>query len=174
MKKLLLVAAVVLTWIAGVAHARDKLPVEFNELPISIQREVTGTRVACREQAVGGGGEPSWPMAGITAFYLDNTPAILVDDRNVCDGYYKGGNCHTWGCDVRVYRHSAKGWDKILDEPVSVFILNVDNENNTFNHAIFGFPGKYTDKCGPQWKNCEYIVSWKNGKWHWQKLGGAR
>jgi hypothetical protein len=60
---------------------------------------------------------------------LDHNPAILVDDQHVCYTSSHGANCHTWGCDVRVYRQTVRGWEKILDEPVEQLFLSTSNNS---------------------------------------------
>jgi hypothetical protein len=170
MKKVLAVAC--LAALTTGAQAQDKLPTEFYELPLFIQREVRGIRASCAEMMKESGVQESepWPMAGINAFYLDRTPAILIDDRHVCNNVYKGANCHTWGCDVRIYRQTTKDWEKILDEPVGQLFLSTSN-NSVFILAALSFTGKYEEKCGrPRVEHCDYLLSRKNGKWNWQKL----
>ena len=169
MKKLFAVAC--LAALTTGAQAQNKLPTEFYELPLFLQREVKGIRAACAEKMkmMGEVKSEPWPMAGIRAFYLDRTPAILIDDEGVCQGAYKEANCHTWGCDVRVYRRTTRDWEKILDEPINGIFLSTENDG-TFILAALAFPGKHEEKCGKQRIACDYLLSWRGGRWHWQKL----
>lgn len=167
MRKLFAVAC--LTALTTGAQAQNKLPGEFNELPMFIQREVKGIRARCSDAEV-------WPMAGISTFWLDGphwSAAILVDDQHVCRSANHGENCHTWGCDVRVYRQTGKSWEKILDEPAGGLFLSTEYDGR-FILAALSFTYKYEEKCGEgsmsSGHGCDFLLTWGSGKWHWQKL----
>ena len=176
MNKFAIATVVALTLSVTTVQAQS-LPTEFEDLPLFLRREVTSIRTACSENA---GPEqtsaPRWPMSGFHAFYLDQSQALLVDDRHVCGDFIKAGNCHTFGCDVRVYRRTATGWEKILDEPVSQLLLNIGgDDHDRFKLAVMLFTRKHLKMCGNSWTgDCVYSVTWNGGKWHWKKLGEGR
>jgi hypothetical protein len=179
MTKFATIAAVFLGG-TSVALGQPKLPESFDELPKIVRDNVDETRAACREQYVGEENEPwkepSHPTKGITAFYLGGSPAVLVDNHQVCgsDVAIKGANCHTWGCDLVIYRKVNGGWKKVLDEPVHDHVLNV-NHDQQFVHVVMVFTHKYTEKCGNKWDGvCTYLMKWKDGKFSWQNLGGGK
>jgi hypothetical protein len=99
----------------------------------------------------------------------------ISDDRHVCNTQTKGGNCHTWGCDVRIYRvkysrRTGPEWVKIFDEPIANLFLSTSTKNE-FILAALSSVGKH-DLCGRNYEigHCDYLLSWKNEKWVWQRL----
>jgi hypothetical protein len=182
MKKTLLASVAALSMLSASSAQADppKLPENFDELPKIVRDNVNETRDACREQYVGEEKEPwkapSYPMKGIDAFYLGGLPAVLVDNWKVCGGdvYIKGANCHTWGCDLVIYRKINNVWKKVLDEPIIGLVLNVNDEQQ-FVHAVVHFTRKYREKCGDKWDgNCTYLIKWKDNEFSWQNLGGGK
>ena len=160
-----------------ISTARSEVITSFNELPAFVKKEVNDTRQACKE--ADDKKEGFWDeMQGIHTFYLsgDKSISILVDDRHICNGFYKPGNCHTWGCDVKIYRHmkylrrSGPEWAKIFDEPISNLFLSVSTKNE-FILAALSIVGKH-DLCGQNYEIgwCDYLLTWKNDKWVWQRL----
>ena len=171
-------AALALAFTSTAVFATPKLPDEFEELPKIIQDDLNKTRSLCREQYFDE--DRQWkepdPMNGTEAFYLGSVPAVLVNDKYVCgnDIRIKGADCHTWGCNVKIYGQVNGGWRKLLDEPVGQFIFNVNNDRRLI-HLVFLFTQKYTEKCGNSWTaDCTYLARWQHGKFTWQNLGGGR
>ncbi len=111
------IGIVALLMLAGITAVKAQQPeMTFDRLPQIIQKEVKGVRAKCtemRRQIKGREKESYEGMSGIKSFYLgsDKNVSILVEDLNVCNQYniLKGANCHTQGCDVRIYRPNASG-----------------------------------------------------------------
>jgi hypothetical protein len=148
----------------------------FAALPSFVQREANEIRDACMK--VEETSKSFWDeMQGIHSFYLpgDKSISILVDDRHVCNTQTKGGNCHTWGCDVRIYRakyshRTGTEWVKVFDEVTVDLFLSISTRNE-FILAGLSIVGKH-DRCGRNYDigHCEFLLFWKNEKWVWQRL----
>ena len=145
----------------------------FSQLPAIVQKHVKDVRQSCKE--MGDDKSTDDEMQGIRTFYLtgERKAAVLVANRNVCSGVYRGANCDTYGCDLLVFASDSNGqWTKIFDEPVTgQYFLSISAKSE-FILAALSVTGKYSKLCGGTGKSsyCDFLLFWKQGRWVWQKL----
>lgn len=145
----------------------------FNQLPAVVLKHVKEVRQSCKKL---NDSESIYDeMQGIRTFYLtgERTIAVLVDNRNVCSGIYKGANCHTYGCNMLVFANTPNDqWSKILDEPVTGQLFLSISVKSEFILAALSVTGKYSKLCGGTGQSpyCDYLLFWKQGRWTWQRL----
>lgn len=145
----------------------------FDQLPALVVTHVKEVRQSCKK--MNDSDIANVEMQGIHTFYLtgERRMAILIDNRNLCSGSYKGANCHTYGCDVLVFVNVSRDqWTKIFDEPVVGQMFLSTSVKSEFLLAAMSITGKYSKLCGSSVKSsyCDYLLFWKQGRWVWQKL----
>jgi len=96
------------------------------------------------------GDAPEFALQGVQSFLLpdEDRIAILVDDRNLCSGSYKGANCHAYGCDVRIYAKDSSGLRSrtIVDKPIAGQIFTSISVKHAFTLAAFYVSGELAEQ----------------------------
>ena len=149
--------------------------VQLKDLPPAIANEVTDIRKSCGEVDPEGNKETFDDMQGVYRVRLGNDRnwSYIIDNRFVCNTPIKGANCHTYGCDVRIYRQNARGGlDKVFDHPISGTMFVSISTNNTLNMAAFHVTPKYSALCHgkPNMPECDYLLRWSNGRFMYQRI----
>jgi hypothetical protein len=149
---------------------------EFRELPKEVRDHALRIRDACREvipEATRDG------MQGIWVLDLkgDGSRDIIIDNEGLCGTHLAGVNCSNRGCDMMIYKESAKNqWRKIFQEHLYEKHLVIDWDHMRLQMLIASiYAGD--PRCKPlrdvfytSGKSCNLIVTYKNMRWNWSLI----
>jgi hypothetical protein len=128
-KKMFLIAAALTSPMTGGVHAQDHDSSSIlRSLPSEVQKEIDDIRMACREHLVNANESQTRISSGdegLEVFTVSGVQAVMIDERELCDGCFKGANCTNRGSyGVTIYLRSGKAWRKALSTEAtgSVFL----------------------------------------------------
>lgn len=145
-------------------------------LPSEIVRWVQDVQ----QQCIVNGGDLLRPTFGQGVVFTDiddNGGAdILIDARDLCGEWIKGGNCSNRGCDLKIWRQSAPNvWTKVFDEHLHRNFLSFDEARRLRLMVVSIHAGDRRCKPSPgrdysSGEKCDLIVSFQGGRWVWKKI----
>jgi hypothetical protein len=147
----------------------------FNRLPTTIKRHVREIRTLCKD--LNEAFKVYSPMFGIDAIHLGRSPAIMVDNRNLCNDHMPGANCSNRGCDLIIWKQTPrKRWRKVFEEHLHRNFVSLDRNNNRLQLIVASvYAGR--PECEPQpnksytsGESCDVLIRYRNGKWRWQRV----
>jgi len=156
----------------------------YSALPQEVRDSVEKARNACSEMR-GDGGQYQrqlGDLAGIQIVDLngDKSDDIVVDYWEVCGGPMTGAVCSNRACGFEIYKQTGNGkWRKIFDESLYGRYLVIDGVERGSNRLqlLIATLGAGDSRCQPDPKksydsgqSCNLFVTYKNGKWNWQKI----
>jgi hypothetical protein len=116
-------------------------------------------------------------MQGIQILSLtgDSSRDIVVDNKDLCGQRIPGANCSNRGCDMTIYKEVSKGhWRKMFNEHLYDKFLAIDWDTMRFQLMVAsiyaGDPRCQPHKDYTSGRSCNLIVTFKNGRWIWQKI----
>ena len=178
-----LLATVAACMISSGAAALAAYERGYTGLPQEVRDSVEKARNACSERREDGGEYQrqlgDWAGIQIVDLNGDKSNDIVVDYSEVCGGRMTEAVCSNRSCGFEIYKQIGNGkWRKIFDEDLYSYHLVIDGEreSNRFQLLIAtiwaGDP-----RCDPDQKKhydsgqaCNLFVTYKNGKWKWQKI----
>jgi hypothetical protein len=167
----------------GVAQEQDEKT--FDALPKEIRAHIGEIRQRCKETMADANFSKELDatslLRGTQELNLsDGSKIIVVDNEEICGNPIPAGNCSNRGCDLLIYKKTDRSnYRKIFDEHLHGKYIAVDYSN--YKHPRFQLlvasiyagdkrckpePGKdYTSGM-----SCNLIVTYRNGRWVWQKI----
>ena len=180
LKKVLIAAAACAISTSAAAFPTDQqgLPI-YSKLPKEVRDTAASVRASCKEAFHDE--EPpkfdEWQGIHIVDLKGDGSDDIVVDHEHLCDSRMAGFNCSNRACELEIYKQVGKGkWRKVFSEDLYDKHLVIDWETNRLQMMIasifYGDPRCQPDpkKEYTSGKSCNLIVTYRNGKWNWQKI----
>jgi hypothetical protein len=183
MKKILLAtvaACMISSGAAAFPTDQRGLPV-YNALPQEVRDSVEKARNACSEMRDDGGEYQrklgDWAGIQIVDLSGDKSDDIVVDYSEVCGGPMTGAVCSNRACGFEIYKQISNGkWRKIFDESLYGRYLVIDWGTNRLQLMVAtiyaGDPRCQPDpkKSYSSGQSCNLFVTYKGGRWNWQKI----
>lgn len=148
----------------------------YEYLPAAVKTYVEGVRNSCRDYDPAG--IPANTMAGIRPISLaGRTPALLIENENLCSDHYSGANCSNRGCDVVVMTEGDGGWKEIFHEHLYDDTLDIGPDERLKSITATVYAGDPHCGAGSNAKpmssdSCGVIIRYDNKDWVWQKVPG--
>ena len=191
MKITLTIATALMTGAYALSSGAQEAASLLGSLPAEVQKDIGDIRARCRvhlvnadETRVSSGDE------GLEVFTVSGVQAVMIDERELCDGCFKGANCSNRGSyDVTIYLRSGKAWRKALStEATGSVFLSTDRVKDpaAFKALVLNVFGGNKDcptrdiplgRVGkerlflPAWKqSCAAVVKWNGTKFTYKPL----
>jgi len=165
----------------------------LQSLPAKVQKEIEDVRTYCRKHLVNANESQTRVFSGdegLEVFTVSGVQAVMIDERELCDGCFKGANCSNRGSyDVTIYLRSGKAWRKALStEATGSVFLSTDRVKDpaAFKALVLNVFGGNKDcptrdiplgRVGkerlflPAWKqSCAAVVKWNGTKFTYKPL----
>lgn len=156
------------------AHETARQPAgeaQLQDMPREVRTHVSQVRRRCKEEA--GGHIPDNEMQGIQQISLDGSPAIVVDNLELCTDHLSGVNCSNRGCDLTIWQFEHSGaWRQVFSEHLyGRKLLDTDPATKQFRSMRVGLHAG-DNRCAPvagqfytSGQSCSVTVSYRNGQW---------
>jgi peptidoglycan hydrolase-like protein with peptidoglycan-binding domain len=143
----------------------------LQDMPREVRTHVSQVRGRCKAEA--GGHIPDNEMQGIQQISLDGSPAIIVDNLELCTEHLSGVNCSNRACDLTIWKFEHSGdWRQVFSEHLyGRKLLDTDPATKQFLSMRVGLHAG-DNRCAPvagqfytSGQSCSVTVSYRNGQW---------
>ena len=139
-------------------------------LPREIRDEVVRIRKECTELYPAYAAKTE--MQGLQFIKLEDRPAILVDNLELCSDHVPGANCSNRGCDLAIWLQDRGGaWRQVFKEHLHARTVHIDKSSGRLQSlSIAIHAGHAWCKPGPgkpytSGQSCSLTVRYSAGTW---------
>ena len=158
-----------------IALAESWLTLDPTQYPDEVRQSLDQSRSGCKEA---GAEVVEYAQAGVTIVDLnrDGSKDIILEPWRACSVQVKGfGGCNTAGCELKVFKQvGGRQWKLILDETVGSDWFLSSSQRGHVRLLAVSISRKLSDRCpDPDGSVCDYLLSWKRGRWVWDRIRSA-
>ena len=169
---------------AAPAARDDGAGLRFRDLPADVQTHVSAIRASCKaafedvplDHRKGVKYLPDDEMQGIQQVSLEGSPAIMVDNLQLCADQIPAANCSNRGCDLAIWQFDNSGaWRQEFKEHLHSRELDIDpatKQLRSMSVAVHAGDSRCAPAAGRTYtsgESCKLNVTYSGGQWRFAR-----